>query len=59
MKIDFSWSLEDWKKVFGNLILLVSNMFAALGIKLFPDSPDFQPWDEILPPYTKPGSEKE
>ena len=38
MKIDFSWSLEDWKKVFDRLLALISNFFAALGIKLFPDS---------------------
>lgn len=60
MKIDFSWSLEDWKSVFNQLLALISNFFAALGIKLFPDSPDYNPdWGELLSTTTKAGTEEE
>lgn len=60
MKIDFSWSLDDWKKVFEQLLALISNFFAALGIKLFPDSPDYNPnWDELVSSTTKAASEEE
>ena len=49
MKIDFSWSLDDWKKIFSQLLGLISNFFAALGLKLFPDSPDYNPnWNELV-----------
>lgn len=59
MKIDFSWSLEDWKAVFDRFLALVSNFFAALGIKLFPDSPDYSDWDDFTISTKKPGSDDE
>ncbi len=54
MKIDFSWSLEEWKSVFKQLLALISNFFAALGIKIFPDSPEYNPnWDELVSSTTE------
>lgn len=59
MDIDFSWSLEDWKLVFKKLLLLISNFFAALGWKIFPDSPEYDPnWDNIHTTSTKPTEEE-
>lgn len=53
MKIDFSWSLDDWKKVFDEFLKLVSNFLAAFGIKLFPDSGDYDDSWDIVETTTK------
>ncbi len=53
MKIDFSWSLDDWKKVFDEFLKLISNFLAAFGIKLFPDSGGYDDSWDIVETTTK------
>lgn len=37
MKIDFSWSIDQWMQVIHDFIQILSDFFAKLGIKLFED----------------------
>ena len=45
MKIDFSWSIDQWMQVIQDFIQILSDFFAKLGITLFeedaaPEAPE-------------------
>ncbi len=40
LKIDFSFSIQDWLDVFQQLFDIFINFFDKLGIKLFADAED-------------------
>jgi hypothetical protein len=37
MKIDFTFSIQDWMEQFEKLFSIIENFFSRLGIKLFAD----------------------
>lgn len=37
MKIDFTFSIQDWMEQFEKLFSIIENFFRRLGIKLFAD----------------------
>ncbi len=37
MKIDFTFSIQDWMDLFNKFFSIIENFFSRLGIKLFAD----------------------
>ena len=46
MIIDFSFSIEDWMKLFEQFVAIIENFFDKLGIKLFADEETTAPEED-------------